>query len=146
MGRTFSIGLAHEGAKVAVCSHATDPGPVVNEIKAKGGQAIGIKVDVRDEESTKQMAAKTKEAFGRIDVLVANAGIYGQLKPQPFENIDPTEWDWVMAVNLKGPFLSARGVLPYMREQKKGNIYYCFICFLGGGETPLYALCCYQGW
>ena len=40
LGRTFSIGLAHEGAKVAVCSHATDPGPVVNEIKAKGGQAL----------------------------------------------------------------------------------------------------------
>jgi len=40
LGRTFSIGLAKEGAKVAVCSHATDPGPVVNEIKAKGGQAL----------------------------------------------------------------------------------------------------------
>jgi NAD(P)-dependent dehydrogenase (short-subunit alcohol dehydrogenase family) len=68
------------------------------------------------------MAAKTKEAFGRIDVLVANAGIYGQLKPQPFETIEVKEWDWVMAVNLKGTFLSARAVLPYMREQKQGNI------------------------
>ena len=136
LGKTFSLGLAHEGAKVAVCSHATDPGPVVNEIKAKGGQAIGIKVDVRDEESTKQMAAKTNEAFGRIDVLVANAGIYGQLKPQPFENIDLKEWDWVMSVNLKGPFLSARGVLPYMREQKKGNIIIVSSVFWVVGRLP----------
>jgi NAD(P)-dependent dehydrogenase (short-subunit alcohol dehydrogenase family) len=136
LGRTFSIGLAAEGARVAVCSHATDPGPVVNEITARGGQATGIKVDVRDEESTKQMAAKTVEAFGRIDVLVANAGIYGQLKPQPFENIDVKEWDWVMAVNLKGPFLSARGVLPYMRQQKKGNIIIVSSVFWVVGRLP----------
>ena len=92
LGRTFSLGLAGEGAKVAVCGHSSDPGPVVEEIKGKGGDAVGMKVDVRDIKSTEEMAAKTKEAFGRIDVLVANAGIYGQLKPQPFETIDPDEW------------------------------------------------------
>lgn len=136
LGETFSMGLAAEGAKVAVCSHSSDPAPVVDEIKSRGGEAVGIKVDVRDMKSTEEMAAKTKEAFGRIDVLVANAGIYGQLKPQPFETIDLDEWDWVMAVNLKGPFLSARAVLPAMREQKKGNIIIVSSIFWLVGRLP----------
>lgn len=136
LGKTFSLGLAAEGAKVAVCSHSSDPVPVVDEIKSKGGDAIGIKVDVRDVKSTEEMAAKTKEKFGRIDVLVANAGIYGQLKPQPFETIDPDEWDWVMAVNLKGPFLSSRAVLPTMKEQKKGNIIIVSSVFWVVGRLP----------
>ena len=136
LGKTFSTGLAREGAKVAVCSHSTDPKPVVDEIKRAGGEAIGIKVDVRDVKSTEEMAATTKKAFGKIDVLIANAGINGQLKPQPFETIDPDEWDWVMAVNLKGPFLSARAVLPYMREQKKGNIVIVSSVFWVVGRLP----------
>jgi NAD(P)-dependent dehydrogenase (short-subunit alcohol dehydrogenase family) len=136
LGKTYSLGLANEGAKVAVCAHSTDTTPVVDEIKSKGGESIGVKVDVRDVRSTEEMAAKTKEGLGRIDVLVANAGIYGQLKPQPFENIDPDEWDWVMAVNLKGPFLSARAVLPYMREQKRGNIIIVSSVFWVVGRLP----------
>ncbi len=136
LGRTFSLGLANEGAKVAVCAHSSDTAPVVEEIKKSGGDAIGIKVDVREVSSTEEMAAKTIEVFGRIDVLVANAGIYGQLKPQPFENIDPDEWDWVMAVNLKGPYLSSRAVLPVMREQKKGNIIIVSSVFWLVGACP----------
>lgn len=136
LGKAFSLGLANEGAKVAVCAHSSDTKPVVDEIKSKGGKAIGVKVDVREVKSTEEMAAKTKDAFGKIDVLIANAGIYGQLKPQPFENIDPDEWDWVMAVNLKGPFLSARAVLPFMREQKKGNIIIVSSIFWVVGRLP----------
>ena len=69
-------------------------------------------------------------------MLVANARIYGQLKSQPFETIDPDEWDWVMAVSLKGPFLSARAVLPYMRERKKGNIIIVSSVFWVVGRLP----------
>ncbi|MBW1903432.1 MAG: SDR family oxidoreductase, partial [Deltaproteobacteria bacterium] len=136
LGKTFSLGLAAEGAKVAVCANSSDPTEVVDKIKSNGGDAIGIKVDVREVASTEEMAAKTKEAFGRIDVLIANAGIYGQLKPQPFETIDPDEWDWVMAVNLKGPYLSSRAVLPAMREQKKGNIIIVSSVFWLVGRLP----------
>lgn len=136
LGKTFSIGLAAEGAKVSVCGHSSDSTPVVDEIKRRGGKAIGIKVDVRDENSTRQMAAITRESFGRVDVLIANAGIYGQLRPQPFEDIDVNEWDWVMDVNLKGPFLSARAVLPYFREQKKGNIIIVSSVFWLVGRLP----------
>lgn len=136
LGKTFSLALASEGAKVAVCAHSSDTAPVVEEIKSKGGEAIGIKVDVRDVKSTEEMATKAKEAFGKIDVLIANAGLYGQLKPQPFENIDPDEWDQVMTVNLKGPFLCSRAVLPAMREQKKGNIIIVSSVFWVVGRLP----------
>ena len=136
LGKTFSLGLASEGAKVAVCAHSSDTTPVVEEIKSRGGEAIGLKVDVREVKSTEEMAARAKEAFGKIDVLVANAGIYGQLRPQPFWEIDPDEWDWVMAVNLKGPFLSDRAVAPYMREQQKGNIIILSSVFWVVGRLP----------
>ena len=136
LGKTFSLALAEQGAKVTVCANSSDPTAVVEEIKSKGGEAIGLKVDVREVASTEEMAAKTKEAFGRIDVLVANAGLYGQLKPQPFENIDPDEWDMVMKVNLKGPFLCSRAVLPAMREQKSGSIIIVSSVFWVVGRLP----------
>src|SRR5699024_9705176 len=68
------------------------------------------------------MAEAAVERFGRIDVLVNNAAIYASLEIQPFEDIDPAEWDKVMAVNVRGPFICARAVTPYMKERGYGRI------------------------
>jgi 3-oxoacyl-[acyl-carrier protein] reductase len=86
--------------------------------------ALAITVDVSDEGSTKQMAAKTLETFGRIDVLVNNAAIFATIPMNRggIDSISLDEWDRLMAVNLKGPFLCARAVLPAMRAQKSGKI------------------------
>jgi NAD(P)-dependent dehydrogenase (short-subunit alcohol dehydrogenase family) len=71
---------------------------------------------------TLRLAAETLARFGRIDVLVNNAAVYGTLQRRPFMEIPVEEWDRVMAVNLRGLFLCARAVFPAMRAQGRGTI------------------------
>lgn len=121
IGRAYALGLAAEGARVVVADIA-DPAPVVKEIEARGGQAVGIACDVSREDDTQELATKSLNRFGRIDVLVNNAAIYGTLRRRPFMEIPVEEWDRVMAVNLRGLFLCARAVFPAMKAQGKGKI------------------------
>nr|NIW14809.1 SDR family oxidoreductase [Candidatus Thorarchaeota archaeon] len=84
-----------------------------------GSDAFFFRVDVRDSEETRRMAKRTVEEFGRIDVLVNNAGIY------PFKSLvemEEEDWDKVLGVNLKGVFNCTKAVLPIMIEQKNGVI------------------------
>jgi NAD(P)-dependent dehydrogenase (short-subunit alcohol dehydrogenase family) len=122
IGRAYSLGLAAEGARVVVAADITDPAPAVKEIEARGGQALGVHCDVAREHDALELATKTLARFGRIDVLVNNASIYGTLKRRPFMEIPVEEWDQVMAVNLRGLFLCARAVFPAMKAQGKGKI------------------------
>ena len=121
IGRAYCLGLAAEGARVVVADIA-DPTPTVKEIEARGGQALGVRGDVAREEDTLELAAQTMSRFGRIDVLVNNAALYGVLKRRPFMEIPVEEWDRVMAVNLRGMFLSCRAVFPAMKAQGRGKI------------------------
>lgn len=126
IGRAYCLGLAKAGVKVAV---ADIDGPAAEKvagevIKQKDGKAIGIKADVADEGSTKQMAKASLDQFGRIDILVNNAAIFATVPMNRggIDSIDPAEWDRMMAVNLKGLFFCCRAVLPTMRQQKSGKI------------------------
>jgi NAD(P)-dependent dehydrogenase (short-subunit alcohol dehydrogenase family) len=121
IGRAYSLGVAAEGARVVVADVA-DPQPTVKEIEARGGQALGVSCDVSREEDTLRLATEALARFGRIDVLVNNAAIYGTLTRRPFMEIPVDEWDRVMAVNLRGLFLCARAVFPAMKAQGKGKI------------------------
>ena len=121
IGRVYCQGVAAEGAKVVVADVA-DPKPTVKEIEAAGGQALGVECDVAREEDTRRLATETLARFGRIDVLVNNAAIYGTIVRRPFMEIPVEEWDRVMAVNLRGLFLCARAVFPTMKAQGKGKI------------------------
>ncbi len=121
IGRVYGLGVAAEGARVVVADVA-DSTPTVKEIEARGGQALGVSCDVSREEDTLRLATETLARFGRIDVLVNNAAVYGTLKRRPFMEIPVEEWDRVMAVNLRGLFLSARAVFPTMKAQGKGKI------------------------
>ena len=121
IGRVYCQGVAAEGAKVVVADVA-DPKPTVKEIEAAGGQALGVECDVAREEDTRRLATETVARFGRIDVLVNNAAIYGTIVRRPFMEIPVEEWDRVMAVNLRGLFLCARAVFPTMKAQGKGKI------------------------
>ena len=121
IGRAYSLGCAAEGARVVVADIA-ETQPVVKEIEARGGQALGVQCDVSQEQETLSLATRTVDRWGRIDVLVNNAAIYGVLKRRPFMEIPVEEWDRVLAVNLRGLFLCARAVFPTMKAQGKVKI------------------------
>ena len=121
LGRAFALRLAEEGAAVMVVD-IDNLKQTVDTIKYTGGQAQFFQADVARMEDTLAMAKATKEAFGRIDILVNNAAIYAGLKRKAFNEIDLAEWDLVMNVNVKGAFLTTRAVFPYMKEQGYGKI------------------------
>ena len=121
LGRAYSLRFAQEGASVAVCD-VLDCTETVEQIKAVGGKALALKTDVSSEESTNDMAKKTVERFGRIDILLNNAAIYATVRRKPFNEITVDEWDKLMAVNVKGIWLCCKAVFPSMKEQGRGKI------------------------
>ncbi len=123
IGRAYAIGLAKEGARVVVADiQEEEAKKVASEIKQGGGEALALPVDVTSAVKTQAMADKTLQKYGRIDVLVNNAGLYSAIKKKPFSEITAEEWDRVMTVNLKGLFLCVQAVYPAMKEQGKGKI------------------------
>ena len=115
--------MAEEGAKVVVTDILDkEAQQTAEEIRTKGGSAISLKVDITVEEDTLYMAEKTVKQYGRIDILVNNAAMVYGITRKPFIEIPLAEWDKLMAVNLRGPFLCCRAVFPQMREQGKGKI------------------------
>lgn len=125
IGAAYCRRFAQEGAKVVVADIDEQAAQqVAAEIRAEGGQALGLKVDVASFASAKEMADRTVEAFGRIDVLVNNAAIFATIpiSREGFEKISEEEWDRVMEVNVKGVWQCCKAVVPYMRRQKGGSI------------------------
>jgi NAD(P)-dependent dehydrogenase (short-subunit alcohol dehydrogenase family) len=121
IGRAYALRLAEEGANVVIAD-LLDGSRVVQEIKKKGGESLALHTDVTDEKSTEEMAKKMVERFGRIDILINNAAFFSTIVKKPFHQISAEEWDAVMSVNLKGPFLCSKAVYPQMKKQHKGKI------------------------
>ena len=121
IGLAYARGLAAEGASVMIADIA-DGEHVVKEITAAGGVADCVHVDVTDRSSTEAMAKATADRFGKIDVLVNNAAYYTAMKRGRFDELDVEEWDKSFAVNVRGPWLCARAVYPYMKAQRYGKI------------------------
>ena len=121
IGREFAARAAREGARVTAAD-ILDCTETAELVQAAGGEVLTLKTDVTDEAQVKEMARQTAERFGRIDALVNNAGIYDGLSFSAIEDVDLDVWDRVMEVNVKGVFLGARAVYPYMREQGGGKI------------------------
>jgi 3-oxoacyl-[acyl-carrier protein] reductase len=123
IGRAYVRGLAAEGAKVVAAdideAAAKD---TEAEIDDTGAEALGMVVDVASEPSVAAMVENAVQRFGRVDVLVNNAGLFSALANHTWEEITAEEWDRVMAVNAKGVFLCAKAVLPHMRAQGSGSI------------------------
>lgn len=123
LGRLFAQTMAEEGAQVVVADILEgEAKKTAREIGEKGGAALSLKVDVTSEEETLMMAEETIAKFGRIDILVNNAAMFYGLGRRPFWEIDASEWDRLMAVNLKGPFLCTKAVVSQMKKQNKGKI------------------------
>jgi 2-dehydro-3-deoxy-L-rhamnonate dehydrogenase (NAD+) len=108
--------MAKEGAQVVIWSRSD----AQNAAEKLGGGALGIATDVSSEESVAAALAATLDAFGKIDVLVASAGINAPLNP--VQDVSLAEWQHVMDINLTGTFLCCRAVLPTMVERDSGRI------------------------
>lgn len=118
LGRSFALAFAERGYRVAVADIALEGlQETAGMVEAAGAAALCTPLDVTSPSSTTQ-AAEAVAAFGggHIDVVVNNAAVYATLDRSPLEDIDPDQWDRVMAVNLKGPWLMVRAASPYLGE------------------------------
>lgn len=121
IGAAYAKELAAEGAKVVV-TDILDTETTVNIIKQQGGEAIGLHTDITDDDSLAQMVEKTISEFGKIDICVTNAALFGDLQQKPFMELDQDEWDRVMKVNIRGVFQTVKAVVPEMRKNGYGKI------------------------
>jgi len=121
IGRAVALAFAHEGARVAVAA-AQDRDAlrkIEEEIAALGGDSIAMLADVCRRGDIEGVVQAALSKWGRIDVLVNNAGI---LRLGPLESISEERWDETLAVHLKGTFHCTQAVIPVMKQQRKGKI------------------------
>ena len=116
IGRAIAQGLTDAGAQVVIA----DLRPAREVAQELGG--LAVEVDISDPEACERMAAEVVDAYGRIDVLVNNAGIYSSLKPTPLEELAIEEWKQVFDVNVLGTYLASRAVVAPMRAAGGGRI------------------------
>ena len=121
IGRAIALRFAQEGSAVAIVARTeAEIQQVAAELASAGHRAGAIRADVSQEAGCQAILRETRRQFGHVDILVNNAGILGPTKA--VEEISPKEWDEVIAVNLRGPFLLSRLVLPEMYERGSGAI------------------------
>ena len=123
IGRVFAKTFAMAGARVVIAErNEKTAAAVAAEILKADGQALAVTTDVSDPASISEMIEVVEDEYDRIDVLINNAGIFSTLEMRPFDQIPLDEWEQVLRINLTGPFLCARAVLPAMRRAKWGRI------------------------
>lgn len=120
IGKSIAEVFAREGSATVVSSRREINGrPVADGIVKNGGKAVFIRCDVSLEEEVKNLIRQTTEVFGRIDVLVNNAGVNFV---KPFADVRPDDWDRVMGTDLRGTYLCTWYALPHMLKQGMGSI------------------------
>src|SRR5215471_17999023 len=121
IGKAIAMAYAREGAKLALCARTgSELEQTVKEIQALKNDCKGWSCDASLEEPVRDFVADVVKLFGRIDVLVNNAGV--MTRPVPLAELEVKKWDYTIAVNLRGPFLVTQAVLPFMLKQKSGSI------------------------
>ena len=123
IGRAYCLGIAREGGKVVVADIDGAAADAVAE-EIGPGQAFPFQVDVSQLASCQEMTAQAMKHFGQVDGLINNAAVFATvpISRVGFQEISEDEWDRVMAVNVKGVWLSCRAVAPAMQERKQGSI------------------------
>jgi 3-oxoacyl-[acyl-carrier protein] reductase len=121
LGQEYARQFSRLGASVAV-NDLRDCSDTLAIVEAQGAKGLATRTDVTSAQSTSEMAGAVVEKFGRIDVLINNAALYGSLTFAPFDKLDESEWDATMNVNVKGIWQCCKAVLPSMKAQKSGSI------------------------
>jgi NAD(P)-dependent dehydrogenase (short-subunit alcohol dehydrogenase family) len=122
LGKSISLGMAEAGADLVICDRITDDGKLAEtagEIEALGRKTLSLGGDITVEEDVNNIVNQALDKFGKIDVLVNNAGVTAQ---DSFLNLPYRRWRLILSVNLDGTFLCSKVVLPRMLEKKTGTI------------------------
>ena len=141
-GRAHAVTCAREGASVVIfdltrptvdvdypLATADDHAETVRQVEAAGGRAIAVDGDVRDQGALDGAVTRAVSEFGRLDILIANAGIWTN---SPFWELTDQQWEETVGVNFTGVWRSAKAVTPHMIERKSGSI--VIISSVGGQE------------
>ncbi len=121
IGRAIAVQLAQKGASVAICDvNAETVKEVENEIKAMGGEVLAFAFDITNDDEVTKMIDETNKAFGKIDILINNVGVYNN--PSPFVDSNPEEWKKKMNINIYGTMFPTKLVLAGMIERGYGRI------------------------
>lgn len=120
IGRAYALGFADAGANVVIADlNEEGAGRVASELEQTGGHAFALRVDHTDADAVDRMVEATLKQFGAIDVLLNNAGV---LSNSDFYDMTLEEWDRVMDINLRGPLLCMKAVMPHMVERQTGSV------------------------
>ncbi len=121
IGRAAAVAMAREGAKIALTARRAERcQEAVDEIEGMGGEALALPGNVADAEHVEALVAATVERWGRLDIVVPNAGINGVFAP--IEDITPEEWDQTQNINVRGTFLTVKYAIPHLRAAGGGSI------------------------
>ena len=120
IGREICLGLSKQGAKIVIAElDIENSNKVIEEIKDSGSEAISIKTDISNENSVKDLILETIKKFNKIDILINNAGIR-HVKKLDDHNLN--DWNDMLSVNLTGPYICCKAVIPEMKKVGKGKI------------------------
>lgn len=121
IGRAAAVAMARQGAHIALTARRAERcAEAVAEIEGLGGQALALPGDVANAEHVASLVAATVERWGRLDIVVPNAGINGVFAP--IEDITPEEWDKTHNINVRGTFLTVKYAIPHLRAAGGGSI------------------------
>ncbi|WP_210497398.1 SDR family oxidoreductase [Microvirga antarctica] len=121
LGKAAALRLAREGVKVGVLSRTeSEIDKTVAEIERAGGTAIALCADIADSEQTQKAVADLVGAYGRLDIVFANAGINGVWAP--IDDLQPDEWDRTVNINLRGTYLTLHYAVPHLKKAGAGSI------------------------
>ncbi len=121
IGREIAVNLARQGVTVAIAD-ISDASGAVAEIAALGGDATAHRVDLGDEAAITDFAQHLATMTDHLDILVNNAGLFTTITRGPFDQLDVQEWRRVMDVNVTGPFLITRALLPMLKQSAAGRV------------------------
>jgi NADP-dependent 3-hydroxy acid dehydrogenase YdfG len=120
IGREVAISLCKEGVRVVICGRRqASLDETMRMIQGEGGAATAVQADVSKEQDVDRLVKAALSTYGTLDILINNAGV---LEGSRIHEADVEDWDQVMAINLRGPFLMARAILPIFRKKSGGHI------------------------
>ena len=140
IGRSAALAFARAGFDVVVnySTSAAQAAEVVSEVEKHGASALAVGADVADDAAVRRMVARVEDAFGRLDVLIGNAGTTIDTVPTDLEGVSVEAWDRVFAVNVRGLFLTVRACVPLLRRSPIASIVTtCSVAGIRPGPQPL---------